>query len=243
MRYFFVIIIAALFLSACKKKKTDTPEPATQPLPQTEDVMLFATLYDPYGIPVASFSNLTGTLQDASGNTLATQAMPQGFCIFKSVAMGNRRFHVVKPGFGIATYESDAPKVYVTLYEKPTYEVTSFKVKDSTSGNTFLFRADFDVSGDVEWNRPCLLLMSRQRDMNPEDTATYLWANIYNANLGSTHRTALIYPANNFSQKFSGQKIYFAAKTCSGFYTKNNRQVYQNDLTGNVTFMDSVIVP
>jgi len=242
-----IILLSLLFLG-CKKTDQSTPLQSSDPSPEkTTTIQGTLQIKNENGLVITqdTAERFTINLSGPTNSTLITRA---GTFEFKGLKQGNYKIEINKSGYGYflsntiptndQTYQNAGLQ---TLYQKPTFELNSFDIYDSTSVGGYLVLRLTSTFNSNRNERGSIVVLGKTRNINLQDTSTFIysdWVSAYN-NYNSGQKVAT-YILNSHAVP-SGQYLYALSVSCSGFYMTNGKPT--NMVVGNIILKDSVQIP
>jgi hypothetical protein len=246
----FIPALILLGLLSCKKEVASSPDvDKSNEAESSTNISGALTTKNKYGYVFVDTTLKFEIKLNGPVNYSTTRA--SGNFQFTNIPHGTYWLEVSRQGYGafrsgpIVTVDSEWQYVQrITVYEKPTYELSSFKMKDSIiNEHQFCINliSSFD-SGPGDKNS--IVLFGLRRDINLADTSSFIdYNSVTSYNNELSGRTVTYWGRNIPSGLKSGTYVYAVSVSCSGFYRAPGSDKPINLVTGSVILRDSVLVP
>jgi len=245
-------LFALLTLLSCKKESKTVIDIAENP-------------------PAESKTNITGSIQtkDQSGYSFVDTTIKfeiklkgtENYTLssasrnfqFRNIKRGEYRIEVEKVGYG--TYRSEPiltndaewqPSQNITVYRKPTFELKSFKMKDSVLGNNFLCITLSSTFNDSKGTRIGIVLFGKNRNITLNDTSSFFTYNSVRSDPNTISGQTNVYWRTNLPNTNglnSGTYLYAISVSYSGLYWRSNFNKPTDIVSGSVILKDSLLIP
>ncbi len=244
----YSIILLSLLLLGCKKNDPSTSLQTNDPTPEkTTTIQGTLQIKNENGLVITpdTSEKFTIKLIGPTSNTLITRA---GTFEFKDLKQGNYKIEINKSGYGYFISNSIPTNNQAfqntglqTLYQKPSFELNSFDIFDSTSTGGYLILKLTSTFNSTQHDRGSIVVFGKTRNINLQDTSTFVsyeWLTSFNTNSTGQKISYLILNSPSVTH---GSYLHAISVSCSGFYLSNGWPT--NIVTGNQILRDSVFIP
>jgi hypothetical protein len=244
----YLIILLSLSLLGCKKNDPSTPLTTNDPTPKKiTTIQGSLQIKNENGLVINPDTSEKFVIK-LSGPTNSTLITRAGTFEFKDLKQGSYKIEINKSGYGyflsstIQTNDQPIQNAGVqTLYQKPSFELNSFDIDDSTSIGGYLILKLTSAFNSNQHDRGSIVLFGKTRNINLQDTSTFIFSDGVTAYNNSFSGQRYVYYILNSNAILSGQYLYAISVSCSGRYWKNDKPT--NIVSGNIILKDSVQIP